>query len=243
MNRTAPTFTLNRSSTWSSWPKVNCELPPPVSKTTSEPAGLAEGRLDREEGEPGLLLAGDHLDLDAGPLPHGVDQLRAVRGGAHAGGADGGDPLDAVLLRLLDHPGDRVGRPRGSARGSSAAAVVEALAQPGHLGPVDDGAPRAVGCALADVELHRVRADVDHRVAAHAEARERLQPTGEARVRQVGEAELADRGGHRVCVLRLDRDRARVADVGAEIGQLAHAAADRVPLPALVHADRAAGPG
>ena len=32
--------------------------------------------------------------------------------------------------------------------------------------------------------------------------------------------------------------RARVADIGTEIGQLAHAASDRVPLTALVHANR-----
>ena len=37
-SRTAPTSTLNRSSTSPALPKVNCVLPPPVSKTTSEPA-------------------------------------------------------------------------------------------------------------------------------------------------------------------------------------------------------------
>jgi hypothetical protein len=34
---TAPTSTLKRSSTREPCPKVNCELPPPVSKTTSDP--------------------------------------------------------------------------------------------------------------------------------------------------------------------------------------------------------------
>ena len=42
--RTAPTSMLNRSSTWSSTPKVNCVLPPPESNTTSRPR--AEGSAD-----------------------------------------------------------------------------------------------------------------------------------------------------------------------------------------------------
>ena len=59
MNRAAPTFTLNRSSIRSSWPKVNCELPPPVSKTTSEPvvwprAALTARKASRASSSPGI---------------------------------------------------------------------------------------------------------------------------------------------------------------------------------------------
>ena len=41
VNRTAPTLTLNRSSTSGPWPNVNCELPPPVSKMTIAPSTRA----------------------------------------------------------------------------------------------------------------------------------------------------------------------------------------------------------
>ena len=38
VKRAAPTSRLNRSCTPAPSPNVNCELPPPVSNTTSEPA-------------------------------------------------------------------------------------------------------------------------------------------------------------------------------------------------------------
>ena len=96
------------------------------------------------------------------------------------------------------------------------------------------------GRALADVELDRVRADVDDRVAPRAEAGERLQAASEAHVAP------ASRGRARA---RRRSRRAGSSDstaivraepcVGPHLGQLRHAAADRVALPPLVHRDGA----
>ena len=60
----APTFTLKRSATRGPWPNVNCELPPPVSKTTTEPSPRSELRHRSEIGEPSFFLAADHLYID-----------------------------------------------------------------------------------------------------------------------------------------------------------------------------------
>ena len=59
---------------------------------------------------------------------------------------------------------------RSIGSGWSTPVVVEPFAEPRDLGAVDDRAPLAVRGALADVELDRVRADVDDRVAPRAEA-------------------------------------------------------------------------
>ena len=146
--------------------------------------------------------------------------------------------------RLLDHAGDRLDRPLRSAPAASAPVSSQALAEPRDLGAVDDRAPGAVGAALADVELDRVRADVDHRVARRAEADERLEPAREADVRPAGEPELAHGRDHE----RRDpptrrRSSASTGLGGRDLGQLRHAAADRVVLAPLVHLDRRAGRG
>ena len=91
---------------------------------------------------------------------------------------------------------------------------------------------------LADVELHRVRADVDDRVPPLAEPDERLEAAREAHVRPRGqpEAHAPSRSprvasSDSIAMVRVDAP-------GAHLGQLRHAAADRVPLPPLVHLDR-----
>ena len=67
--------------------------------------------------------------------------------------------------RLLGQLGDRVDRPPDRLL-AEPPGLVDPLAEPGHLGAVDHRPPLAVVEPLADVELDRVRADVDCRVAA-----------------------------------------------------------------------------
>ena len=121
---------------------MNCELPPPVSKTTSEPWFKPETGLGGQVGQPALLFARDHLDVHAGARPDGGDDLVAVRGDAQAGRADGGDRPHAVPLGLVDHARDRGGR--SLQRGVDDHALLrEPFAEARHLRAVDDGAPAA----------------------------------------------------------------------------------------------------
>jgi hypothetical protein len=62
--------------------------------------------------------------------------------------------------RVAGHVADRLDRPRHR-HPAEVAALVQALAEPRDHGAVEDGAPRAVGGAFADVELYGVGADVD----------------------------------------------------------------------------------
>ena len=93
--------------------------------------------------------------------------------------------------------------------------LVETLAEPRDLGAVDDRAPRAVRGPLADVELDRVRADVDHRVAPRARSRaSALSPRAKLTFGRRGEPELAHGRDHAVGVFGLDGDRPRRPAVG-----------------------------
>ena len=175
-------------------------------------------------GEPRLLLAGDHLDADTAALAHHLDQLGGVLGLAHPRGRDRGDLGDAGGARLLDHADDRVGGSPQRLR-LQRARLLQPLAEPGHLGAVEDRAPGVPGVALADVELDGVRADVDHREADGIEPEHRLEPSCEADVRPVGELQLADGCDHERGILRLDGDRARRPMCGRDLRQLGHAAA------------------
>ena len=143
----------------------------------------AEAGPDGEIGEPAFLLAGDHLDADAGPLLDPERRRRAFAAGAAPPCRPRRSP--ARLLAAPPRPcRDRVARPV-ERRGLDLAARVEPLAQPRDLGPVDDGSPGAVRGALADVELHRVRSDIDHRVARRDAVEQRDQARRVARVQVV----------------------------------------------------------
>ena len=126
-----------------------------------------------EVGETALLLAGDHLDLDAGALPHGVEEACAVGRAAQSGRSDRRDRLGALTAGFCGHRRDRLDRALHRPR-LEQARVVEPFAEARDLGAVDDRAPLAVRGTLADVELDRVRTDIDDRVAPRAEAGERL---------------------------------------------------------------------
>ena len=151
--------------------------------------------LDGEVGEPRLLLAADHLDLDAGALAHGVDEHGAVGRDAAARPCRRPRSPRPRCAGLVGHRRDRVDGPLDRLV-RERAGLVEAFAEPGDLGAVDDRRPLAVGLPLADVELDRVRADVDDREAPRSEPDERLEPAGHAHVPPRAEAELADRRDH-----------------------------------------------
>ena len=112
---------------------------------------------------------------------------------------------------------------------------LQALAEPRDARRGRRPCATSTGGPLADVELDRVRADVDHRVAGRLVIDERRQAPRVARVDEAAQAHRPDR-----------RDNAaassdsiaivRVAAVRHHLGDLGHAAADHVADPALVDA-------
>ena len=182
--RTAPTSTLNRSSTRVPAPNVNCVLPPPVSNTTSEPSPETAARPSPRR-YARRLSSSPEIDLDPRRRCAPGSRRRPrplLRGDPQAGGADRGDRADAVP-RSPRRPCRRSrSTVRSSASGRDDAVVAEALAESRDLGPVDDRAPRPVGVALADVELDRVGPDVDDGVARSRAVDERGEPDRVARV-------------------------------------------------------------
>ncbi len=115
---------------------------------------------------------------------------------------------------------------------------VEVLAETRHLGAVDDGPPPPAGVALADVELDRVRPDIDHRIARRPISNECRKAPRVAGVDVGVEANAADSGDDGGRVLRLDRDRPRTSSVRHHIGGLGRAAAQGVADAPLVDRDR-----
>ena len=115
---------------------------------------------------------------------------------------------------------------------------VEVLAQAGQLGAVGDGSPPPAGVALADVELDRVRPDIDHRVARGPGVDERGQAPRVAGVDGGAEADAADGGDDGGRVLGLDGDRPRVPSAHVQVGGLGLAAAQGVADAPLVDRDR-----
>ena len=97
----------------------------------------------REVGEPSLLLARDHLDVDARALADGIEELVRVRGLAQARRADHRDLLRAGAPRLVGQLGDRVDGPPDRLLAETPG-LVDPLPQPGHLGAVDDRPPLTV---------------------------------------------------------------------------------------------------
>ena len=188
----------------------------------------------REVGEPPLLLAGDDLDLDAGAVLHRVDER----------------------ARCCARCAARRCRPRRSRRRRSAAPRRPC---PRSRRPSAPSAPRrsrpsrarpsprrvtsarstivrhAPSAPLADVELDRVRADVDDRETLRPEPDERREAARVAHVREARRARARARSRSPVGVFRLDRDRARCLAVGAHLGELRHAAVDGVVGAPLVH--------
>ena len=141
---------------------------------------------------------------------------------------------------LHDHALDGV---RGALPGllGDGAAGLQAFAKSGDLGAVDEGPPRPVGPALAEVELHGVRADVDDGIAGRAVIEERGQASRIVHVGVAAEAHATDRSHDGRPILRLDGHGARAATVRRHVGDLGHAAVDGVADTSLVDPDHADG--
>ena len=112
------------------------------------PGRKADACLHGEVRKPALLLAGDHLDLDARPVSDAIDELVGVRGDSHPRRPDGRDRPHAVVAGLAHHGGDRLECPAHRLR-LELAGLVETLAESRDLGAVDDGLPPASGARSA----------------------------------------------------------------------------------------------
>ena len=128
----------------------------------------------------------------AGPRLHGLDELGAVGRRSQTCGADRGDRLGRESPCFVRHRGDRGARSLHRRR-LEHPCLPQPFAQPRHLGAVDQLSPGSVRRPLGEVELHRVRADVDDPVPACPELDERLEPPREAHVRARPQPELLDR--------------------------------------------------
>ena len=120
----------------------------------------------RDVSQPRLFFAGDHLDVDATPLPHGGDESVRVAGDPQAHGPDRGERGGALLCRFLGHPRNGVRRPHHGG-GSEIPSLAQAFPKACHFRPVDERAPRTVGETFANVELDRVGPDVYDREHRH----------------------------------------------------------------------------
>ena len=130
-----------------------------------EPTGRpAEPAAYGEEGQPGLVLAGEHVDHHAGALLHVLEDLLAVAGVAHRGGREAEDVLAPLVL---GHP-QRLGGERGQRVDpglGDVTAVVEVLGQPQRL--LEGVRRQRCGAAVGvhHEQVSGVGADVQH---AHA---------------------------------------------------------------------------
>ena len=89
-----------------------------------EPAVLLpQTRLDGEVGEPPFLVARDHLDRDPRALVDRPDDVVAIPRDAHPRSPDPSDRPHAEPTSLVDHAGDRIGRPRDRRLGDLAGLV------------------------------------------------------------------------------------------------------------------------
>src|SRR5262245_40760992 len=131
-------------------------------RTIAETEAGAGGEI----GQTALLFARDDLDPDTRSALDLGNERVAVSGRPQAHRANRRDRRDAVTLRFRGHTGNRRHRPFHGVP-ADLPCLRKPLPDPGHLSAVHDCPPHAVRILLADVELHRVRADVDDRVARH----------------------------------------------------------------------------
>ena len=202
--------------------------------------GLKPG-ADRLEREAALLLAGDHLDLDAGPLGDRPEDRVPVARHPQAGRADGGDRQDVEGPGLLGHPLDgRHGPLEGG--GADGPGRFDPLAQPRQLGSVDEGAP-AIVRALGDMELDGVGAAVEHGVALGCARQDAGETRGVGGIEVVGEAKRANLVRHGPRVFALDGKRPGGQLVRDHVRDLRRAAVRGIPDAPLVHGHGPDPPG
>ena len=123
---------------------MNCELPPPESKTTSEPPtgpspDTAALKARRASSSPGITSISTPQRSRTAATNAGA--LAAIRIPAVPTAAISSTPS---CRASCDHGRDRSGRPLHRLLAERARRV-EALAEPRDLGAVDDRAPLAVG--------------------------------------------------------------------------------------------------
>ena len=201
-------------------------------------AGDGKRRGGRHVGEPGLLLPGDDLDLDACPLTDGLDERRAVRCHAHAGGSDRRDRHDAEL-RSPRRPCPRSRRPcarsapcraRRCRRGPRRAASRRRGRRPSSSVP---SAARSPTWNLTEfVPTSRTA----YRAAPKPASA--FSPRGTLTFSRPASPSSASAAWTQCGILGLDRDRRARALGGRELAQLRHRAGDRVVPAHLVHVDR-----
>ena len=134
-----------------------------------------------EEGQPRLLVARDRAGVDPEALAQLVAELLAVGGVAHRAGGHGDDALGAVARRSLAVARASVVEHALHRGVGEAAARVDALAEPGDLGPPLELAHRPV-LHLGHEQPGGVRPEVDHGDAfAHARHRRIRRVFGMAR--------------------------------------------------------------
>lgn len=110
----------------------------------------------------------------------------------------------------------------------------QTLAESGHLGAIHDRGPTAGGTAGADVKLHGLGPDVDHRIALGRAVEQRRKGAGVADIDVAVQPETRDRADDRGRVCGFDGDRAGGLSVREDVRKLGHAAVDGVAQAPLV---------
>ena len=130
------------------------------------PIADPHARRDGEIRQPALVRTRDHLERQAGTCSNRRHDVGPVTRHPGARRTDDGDGLDVEEASLVRHLADHSRGPL-ERLGADLAGRLETLAEAGHDRPIDDRAPRAapVSVELRDVELDRVRADIDDGVA------------------------------------------------------------------------------
>ena len=98
VSRPAPSGSDSATSGSSSRPAASSSEPPPMSRHSRRPGAPAEPPAHREEGQPGLVLAGQHAQVDAGVLAHRAQDVGRVGGVADRRGREGDEVVDALVL-------------------------------------------------------------------------------------------------------------------------------------------------
>ena len=217
-------------------PKVNCVLPPPVSNTTTAPAGC-ESRLRGEVGEPALLRARITWIETAVRASNRFEDLRSCSGHPQARGADRHDRLHAVAFRL-GHSSSAIAL---AVRAAASDVILRVLPRPSprRVNSARSTIVRHVVVAVtrAKMQLDRIRAHVDHRVPRRRAFEQRPQAQRIVRVEVSAEADLCDGRDDGGRILCFDRDRAGGPPLRPNVAELRHAMADGETDSALVDPD------
>ena len=140
VNRAAPTFTLNCSSLRPARPNVNCELPPPVSKTARGPLPtcsppVAARYASRASSSPGITSIS--IPVRARTASTSSSRFGAIRSPAVPTAAIAATSWRVASSAMLA----MASTVRRIGSSASCPARVEPLAEPGDVGPVHQPSP------------------------------------------------------------------------------------------------------